>query len=106
DVGQAIHHHLITGLQTTEHHTTTFVIRTERHLAVLHEVLRIHHVHELAALVRTDRPFGYQDHRFGHRRTHLHVDVEAGGQEPVGVGDDGAGADRAARSVEAVVEGM
>jgi hypothetical protein len=101
---QAVDDHPLARGDTLRHDPETVDRRSEGHLAVFGLVVLADDRHELLVLVGADRALADQHRRLGRGASHLQAGELARYQQAVGVGEDRASENRAARPVDLVVD--
>src|ERR1043166_787240 len=76
----------------------------ERHVARARDVLAVDHHQELACLLRADGAVGHQQRVVRRRARHPDAAEHAGREQPVGIGEHRAAANRARRLADRVVD--
>src|SRR6202521_2567302 len=100
----AVHDHPVVRREPFLDHAPVALQRPERDVFLLHHVVRPDHVDELAHLLGSDRRLRHGERLVRRRRRHAHAAEHARGEQPVGIGEQRAGADRARRLIDHVVD--
>src|SRR5580700_5468765 len=101
---QAVDDDAIGGGEPVLDHAQTAVDLAEGDVFLLHHVAVIDDQHELAHLLGADRGVGNEQRAIGRRAGHPDAAEHAGRKDAVAVGEDGAAADGARRTVDDVVD--
>src|ERR1700680_559066 len=94
----AVHDHPVVGREAFLDHAPLALQRPERNIFLLHHVVRPDHKDELAHLLGADRRLRHGERLVGRRRRHAHAAEHTRREQPVRIGKQRAGADRAART--------
>src|SRR5215510_4856849 len=94
---QAVDDDAIVGRQAVLDHAQLVDDRTERHEALLGDIILVDYIDKLAHLLGADGSFGDHEGLVGRRAWHLHACEQSGLEQAVGIDELRATADRAGR---------